>query len=213
MRSVEPMPGNPWPHDMVLRIQEDEQGLLDLLWVRAAWGLEPIGDVPPAPEIVPESEPTTQSLRRGKSDWASAWSELWWAVLAHLGRQHRSDEFQEMRAAEPGSQERRRLLQAMIGPSWRDRFGADGFDDCYDEWVRSISRERRVGQPRSLEEDPERRSLDATITAWERGLETIVTIPCVGEYNRTISGSGLCVTAATRSNPALYSRALLSFGR
>jgi hypothetical protein len=213
VRSVEPMPGNPWPHDMVLRIQDDEQGLLDLLWVRAAWELEPTGDVPPAPVILPVSEPTTQSLRRDKGDWASAWSELWWAVLAHLGRPHRSDEFQEMRATGPGSEERRRLLKAMMGPSWRDRFGADGFDDGYDEWVRSISRQRRVGQPRSLEEDPERRNLDATISAWERGLETIVTIPCVGEYNRTISGSGLCVPAATRSDPALYSRALQSFGR
>lgn len=213
MRSVEPMPGNPWPHDMVIRIQEDEQGLLDLLWIRAARGLEPTGDAPPPPEIVPEFRPTTQSLRRDKGDWASAWTELWWAVLGHLGRPHRSGEFEEMRAAEPGSEERRRLLLAMTGPSWRDRFGADGFDDDYDEWIGAISRGRRLGRPRSLEEDPERRSLDATIAAWERGLETIVTIPCMGEYNRTISETGLCVTTSTRADPALYSRALLSFGR
>jgi hypothetical protein len=198
---------------MVLRIQEDEQGILDLLWVRATWGLEPSGDVPPSPEIVPTSMPTLQSLRRDKRDWESAWSELWRAVLVHLGRPHRSGEFEEMRASEPGSEERRRLLQAMIGPSWHDRFGTEGFDDRHHEWSRSISRDRRRDQRRALEEDPERRSLDSTIAAWERGLETIVTIPCTGEYTRTISDTALCVTRATRNDPALYSRALLTFGR
>ena len=34
MLSSVPIPGNPWPHDMVLTIENDSQTLLDLLWVR-----------------------------------------------------------------------------------------------------------------------------------------------------------------------------------
>lgn len=59
---------------------------------------------------------------------------------------------------------------------------------------------------------PNARCLDAAIVAWERGLDTIVTIPCIGKYTRTISATGLCVIRATRADPDRYSRALLSFG-
>lgn len=213
MRSVDPMPGNPWPHDMVLRIQDDEQGLLDLLWVRATWGLAPAGDVPPPPEITPDAPPTVQSLRRDKREWETAWVELWSAVLAHLGRPYREGEFEALQASAVGSDERRRLLAAIIGPSWHDRFGSDGFGDEYHAWIRAIALRRSAGQGKRLEEEPERRNFDATIAAWERGLETIVTIPCVGDYTRTISATALCVTSRTRSDPDAYRRALLGFGR
>lgn len=213
MRSVDPMPGNPWPHDMVLRIQDDEQSVLDLLWIRATWGLAPRGDVPPQPEIAPDANPTVQSLRRDKGEWETAWSELWSAVLAHLGRPYREDEFEELEASEVGSDERRRLFETMIGPTWRGRFGSDGFGDEYHAWMRSISHRRSASRPRRLEDDPERRDLGATIAAWERGLETIVTIPCIGEYTRTITATGLCVTSSTRADPDAYSRALRAFGR
>ena len=39
MLSPVPIPGNPWPHDMVLTIENDSQALRDLFWVREAWSL------------------------------------------------------------------------------------------------------------------------------------------------------------------------------
>jgi len=44
MLSSVPIPSNPWPHDMVLTIENDSQTLLDLLWVREAWSLQPAGE-------------------------------------------------------------------------------------------------------------------------------------------------------------------------
>ena len=44
MLSSVPIPGNSWPHDMVLTIEDDSQTLLELLWVREAWRLQPAGD-------------------------------------------------------------------------------------------------------------------------------------------------------------------------
>lgn len=213
MRSMNPVPGNPWPHDMVLRINGEEQALLDLLWVRATWGLEPAGDPPPPPEIVPEPTPTTQSLRRDKREWETAWSRLWIGVLDHLCRPHDPQQFESLWASADGSDERRRLLDEIRGPSWTDRFGNDRFDDRYHDWIRAISGDRMAEHRLPLEQHPERRCLDATIVAWERGLETIVTIPCIGEYTRTISATGLCVTRTTRADPDRYNGALLSFGR
>lgn len=213
MRSMNPSPGNPWPHDMVLNVNGEEPALLDLLWVRVAWSLEPAGDPPPPPEIVPEPTATTQMFRRDRREWETAWSQLWIGALAHLGRPDDPDRFESLNSSVDGSDERRRLLDEIRGPSWRQRFGHDGFDDRYHEWVMAISGDRMAEHRLPLEQHPERRCLDAAIVAWERGLETIVTVPCIGEYTRTISASGLCVTRATRLDPDRYRRALLSFGR
>ncbi len=38
------IPGDPWPNDIVLIIEDDLQTLPDLLWVREAWSLQPAGD-------------------------------------------------------------------------------------------------------------------------------------------------------------------------
>ena len=42
MRSSVPLSGNPWPHDMVITVEDDPQSLLDLLWIRGAWNLDPV---------------------------------------------------------------------------------------------------------------------------------------------------------------------------
>lgn len=48
MRSTTPMEGNPWPHDVVISVDNDFYRLLELLWIREAWGLLPAGDdLPP----------------------------------------------------------------------------------------------------------------------------------------------------------------------
>jgi len=47
MRSTIPMEGNSWPHEMVLSIDPDRDQLVELLWVREAWGLHPVDELPP----------------------------------------------------------------------------------------------------------------------------------------------------------------------
>jgi hypothetical protein len=198
---------------MVLTISDDDDGLAELLWVRAAWGLSPDGDPPPAAEGIAEPLPSVESLRRHKGEWERAWTELWAARLRHLGTQRDRGLFERMTAAPFGSDERRDLFDELRGPTWRDRFGDAAFDDRYDEWTSELSR-RTVDQARSsLDEQPERVCLSALIPAWERGLTNVVLVPCSGDYTRTVGPNGLCVTRATRLDPDRYERALHSFGR
>lgn len=211
MRSAGPIPGNTWPHDMVISINPDETELLDLLWIRAAWGLQPVGDVPPELEIEPTPSQSVQFLRRDKRHWESAWSELWVAALGHRGRLRVRGRFDALFASAEGSDERRRLIETITGPSWRDRFGHDGFDEAHGHWLETVQRANLEEHRLPLEEHPERRSLPALIGAWERGLEQIITIPCAGDYTRSIGENCLCVTRATRFDPDRYSFALGRF--
>lgn len=38
MRSVHQIPGNPWPHDMTITVEDRPAPLLELLWLREAYG-------------------------------------------------------------------------------------------------------------------------------------------------------------------------------
>ena len=66
-------------------------------------------------------------------------------------------------------------------------------------------------QPRSLEEEPERMSLDALIPAWQAGLTKIVTIPCRVSYTHRIGERALLMTEGTRNDPNRYAAALDQF--
>lgn len=79
MRSSERMPGNPWPHDMELSIEEHDDGLLRLLFVREAWGLGS-GGVPALAGVVDvgESAPSAGFDRDAAGvQWRSEWIASW----------------------------------------------------------------------------------------------------------------------------------------
>ena len=60
MRSSVPIPGNPWPHDMLITVEDNPHALVDLLWIREAWNLQPAAnDLPPL--LSDESVKTTCS--------------------------------------------------------------------------------------------------------------------------------------------------------
>jgi hypothetical protein len=199
---------------MVLRIVDDDQAVVELLWVRAAWGLSPRGDAPPSAEGMPEPAPTAERLRRDKREWNDAWTELWSAVLGHVGKPEEPGLFEALQEAPLGSVERARLLEELSGPSWRDRFGHAAFaDDAYRRWEQILFEATMAEAHRPSEEHPERRSLDVLIPAWERGLDTVVVIPCSGEYTRTVGSNALCLTRAARLDRERYERALASFAR
>ena len=209
MRSAIPMERNPWPHDMVISIEDDPDAVVELLWVREAWGLHPVGDLPPLLTDAPGDVRETPDA----ASWEAAWPALWDAVTAHAGVVIDPGLFDEVAAAPPGSPARAALIAQLRGPSWRDRFGDAAFDDRYLSWTERRFQERISLHARPLEEHPERRSLAALVPAWEAGLMRIVTIPCRGEHTRVIGDSALLVTDATRADPELYSAALASFTR
>lgn len=208
MRSLMSMEGNPWPHDMVISIEDHSSSLEELLWIREAYGLSPEGDVPPmlvdTPAIVGDADDADA--------WQGSWSEIRDAAVRHAGVVTTQAQIEELMRSADASPERLEALRSMHGPSWRDRFGDAALERGYDAWSQrrfeTLTRQMRV----RLRDTPEHRSLPALTAAWEAGLTRIVTIPCRGEHTRVISSSALLMTEATRESPERYTAALSSFG-
>jgi hypothetical protein len=208
MRSSEAIPGNRWPHDMALEIDESPHALLDLLWLREACGLRPTGlDLPPRLVVPPVPLPDAPASRT----WEAAWPFVWDEVLEHAGRPRQSELLQELIDLPPSAADRAARIKAFIGPTWRDRFGDEVFDDDgYRRWVAEDA-EQRLADYVEYERSPEWVALSAMIPAWEAGLVKVVTIPCVGEFTRVVGRSALLLTAATRDDPEAYRAALARF--
>lgn len=212
MRSSAPIPSNPWPHDMLLTIEDHPKSLIDLLWVREAYELQPTGtDLPPllSDNSVRANEAHSSAERGG--DWESAWAAVWDACLEHAGQGTNEEIFTQLHRTADGSEERAALLRKLMGPDWRDTFGDDAFNQQYRSWCNTDFEARSKSHSRPLDEGPERVSLMALIPAWEAGLTKIVTIPCIGTYTRTIGQHALLVTAETREEPERYAEALSQF--
>jgi len=235
MRSAEAIPNNPWPHDMSITVENGPLALLELLWVREAWGVQPQGDVPPLLRDAPAPLGRTSradagaeagdgagaETRDGAGDeagaetrdgaWAAAWPDLWAACLAHAAVPPHPSLFMRVHATAEGSAERADLLRTLTGPRWRDRFGDLAFDDSFDAWRQARSDEVARASAVPLDASPERRALEALIPAWRAGLSTVITLPCAGEYARVVGASALLVTDETRADPGRYSAALATF--
>lgn len=213
MRSSGPIPGNPWPQDMVITVEDSSNALLDLLWIREAWDFRPTGDDLP-PGLSDES--VGADARTEPSDliamWRAAWPSMWVACVHHAGViQDGSAMFAKLQETADGSPERARLLTALMGPSWRSEFGDEVFPDQYDQWNLARFEAQSLRSTIPLEEEPEQVSLAALIPAWRAGLAKIVTIPCKGSYTRVIGRHTLLVTEETRGDPRRYREALGQF--
>ena len=209
MRSSVPMPGSPWPHDMLITVDEDLNTLVDLLWVREAWNLNPVGDDLPAllsDDSVRAHAPTGST--DAPAAWVEAWPGMWNACMHHAGLLQDSTVFDRLQHTLDGSPERANLLASLVGPSWKSSFGDEAFTEEKKTWNRSQFQARRQRRPTSLADDPERLSLSALIPAWQAGLTKIVTIPCQGSYTRVIGQHTLLVTDETRDDHERYSEAL-----
>lgn len=213
MWSDRPIPGDPWPHDMMITVEDRPSALLELLWVREAHGLEPAGDdLPPLLVDAPAAAARAARTPDERAAWERAWPRVWHEAARHAGREHDPEAFERLHATPHGSPQRLEMLQQLVGPTWRDEFGDDVFDDpSYSAWSERLWEHHLASRPQALEEHPERRDLESLIPAWRRGLTKIVTIPCSGDFVRIITDRALLVTEEIRADSAAYRRALDAF--
>lgn len=192
---------------MTITVEDRPHALLELLWVREAYGLHVEGDDLP-PLLTDTPEPIDGLTEAMRTEWEQAWPRVWHAAAAHEGRDDAPRLMEQLRRSAPASPERWEVLQQLTGPSWRDEFGDAVFDDRFREWDR-LGHDRVIAAMRAPAlVGPERRDLDDIIAAWHAGLTKVVTIPCVGEFDRRLSPTALLTTDAARADSASYRRAL-----
>lgn len=189
---------------MVLRIEDDPHAVLEVLWIREAWALDPVGqDLPPLLAAAPQRVAATAD-----PVWVVAWPLVWDAVVEHAAIDvgaliPRITDLPE------GAAERAELIARIVGPSWRSMVGTDALPAPFEAWA--AARFDRREPPGTLADEPERVCLDAVVPAWRAGLTTVITVPCRGTHTRRIGDHALLVTEGTRADPDAYRRALAVF--
>ena len=213
MRSGWPIPWNPWPHDMVITVEDRANALLELLWIRQAHNLHlDAADLPPLLVDTPVVATTVAASATERAEWENAWPRLWRAAAKHAGRDNDPRQFERLQQTVSGSPERAGILREIVGPSWRDEFGDTVLDeDSYQDWSGRGADAHIASMRQRMTVSPEHRDLDALIRAWRVGLTKIVTIPCEGEYSHRIAPNALLMTDITRSDSDSYQRALDAF--
>ncbi|MCW2165558.1 hypothetical protein B0I12_002713 [Microbacterium hydrothermale] len=196
---------------MVISVEDRPHAADEMLWVREAYGLEIEGDVPP--RLTDTPAPAGRELTTAEhSRWVAVWPVLWGHVIEHAGRPTDHAAMERLMDRDLPTDERHSLLAQVTGPSWRDEFGDAVFDDpSYRAWQDRSFEASRTGRHLPLDEQPERRDLDALVPAWRRGLERIVVLACRGTYVRTLGSRALLVTTAVREESPAYRAALASF--
>ncbi len=207
------MPGNPWPHDMIITVDDRPHTVLELLWMREAHGLRPVGDALP-PLLVDRPAPAARPVdEETRERWSAAWSRVWDEVVAHAAVEPDQAVLDRLLDETLSPDERAALLRRLVGPTARDEYGDDVLDDAaYRVWERRGSEAHLATQLTTLADSPEHREVTTLAHAWRRGLEKVVTVPCRGTYVRQIGPRALLVTDEVRRDPASYRAALDSFG-
>jgi len=212
MRSSEPIPGNPWPHEMTITVEDRPNQLLELLWLREAYALHPEGDDLP-PMLVQTPERATAAIDDAtRAGWEAAWARIWRETVQHAGREFDAALFAQLEGLAAGSAERESALQELFGPNWADEYGRDALQDpSWMSWEQRGIDAFIASRPDAHQNSPERRDLEALLPAWRAGLTKIVSIPCRGEHTRKLGSNALLVTAGTRADSDRYRAALRSF--
>ena len=80
MRSVHELSGEPWPHDMVISVDQPNN-LLTLLFVRDVWDIARDMDIP---ALAPPPTPGNSMRPESPSPdvWSERWVETWHAAWA-----------------------------------------------------------------------------------------------------------------------------------
>lgn len=214
MRSSKPIPGNPWPHDMVITVEDRPSLLLELLWIREAYELKPRGkSLPPLLSDTPMVIGDAVFSSNTRAEWEYWWPEIWHAAISHTGMDGNAGILDECLRTAAGSKEHADHFRRVIGPGWRDKFGDDAFDnDSFRAWSQRRWDAQLAILPANVEDSAEWRNLPSLIHAWRAGLRRIITIPCFGAFTHKLGESVLLLDFATRDNSDSYRQALSTFG-
>lgn len=195
------MPGNPWQHDMTITIENSPPFLIELLFVRSAWHLDPAG----VPRLDREPDPGTSARPRRPAvdelerlwliDWQSAWTQYQDPVK---GRAPDEDALRHI--AESSYEQLVEEFTARPSAIWHT-----GLDSgAVNAWRMSLVDNDRT----PLIQSPERQALPALIHAWHQGIDTIVQLPYRGHLAQQLSRRHLLVSGVTRHDRDLYTEAL-----
>ena len=212
MRFSRPVPDNPWPAGMLIRVDDTPHHLTLLLFIRHVWGIAADADVPrldPLPGVGASRIPGSATPAEWEARWRRAWDRAWgWYAVEEPGPtiQPTPDHLREV--SRPGH-----ALDPLIPPFWQADHGWEGIDaDAYNAWQMASSPLAYGYARRRAAASPEHQSLPALTAAWERGLDTVIVLPYEGHFARRITARHLAVSAATHNEPAAYSQALRTAG-
>lgn len=198
---------------MEITVEDNSIPLMELLWVREAWGLAVSGHFPPPLTDTPVQMDAATRAPDDITVWQQAWPQLWHDAVAHAAEGTDPALVETLSRPSLDHAERAALLHRLIGPTWHEHFGDDSLGHAFADWqnrhVQGLI--DRMREHRRADEQPEHASLDSLVPAWRRGLYRIVTVPCEGTFTRTIGPHALLVTVPTRDDPARYRRALAEF--
>lgn len=202
MRWWDPVPGNPWPPDMAITVEERPPTLTTLLYVRHAWSIVPGADIPdltPAPDPGASQMPDTATAEEWETRWREAWYMAW--DLYHLADPERQKH--SSRKTLPQDTKRDHPLNPAVPFRWTNESFMAGMDhEAFNAWSARLA---PIPPP-----DIERHSLADLIPAWESGLDTILVLPYAGYFAKRFTSRHLAVSAETRNDPDSYGRALRS---
>ncbi|MGO4192831.1 hypothetical protein AB4Y67_14300 [Arthrobacter sp. YAF17] len=212
MKFWDPVPDNPWPQGMAIRVDDTPHHLTLLLFIRHAWDIAADADVPrlePVPGAgtsrIPDSATPVEWEARWHRAWARAWD--WYSVEEPDPTVHPTPAHLRL-VSQPGHG-----LDPLVPPFWQADYGWAGIDaGAYNSWQWASGPQADAHPGRGAAELPEPQSLPALIAAWENGLDTVIVLPYRGHFARRITARHLAVSAATRNEPAAYSRALHTIG-
>lgn len=200
MRFSDDVPGNPWPRDMQVGVEECWPPLIYLLFVRSAWHL----DIEAVPRLDSEPDPG-RSHRPENLDvdaagrrWLAEWHRAWTHFDPPSVRVSTPDETTQHLLDTLTDDE---LWQATS--TWPSDFWDAGVDRAAcDRWRSSMAA--------PLSALPENQVVPALTRAWRTGLTTIIQMPYIGSFALRINQEHLVVSPTTRNDPDLYGRALES---
>lgn len=208
MRLWGPMPDNPWPEGMAIAVDETPHHVSILLFVRHVWGIAADADVPPlepAPDGGTSKIPDSAAPAEWDARWRRAWKRAWdWFAVVEPDPTIHPTPGHIRKVSQPGH-----ALDPLIPPFWQADHGWEGIDAAaYTTWEMACSPYAYGLSRRSAADSPEHQSLPALVAAWESGLDTMIVLPYKGYFARRITVRHLALSAATRNDPAAYSRAL-----
>ena len=168
MRFLGRMADNPWPQDMVIRVEDTPQHLTILLFIRHAWGIAADADVPGSTRCR-TSAPHACRTPREKASGRPAGT----APGAGVGAGTRWSSRNRRGCRRPSRSARRhgrgRAWNPVIPPFWQADYGWAGIDPAaYNDWE-TLQPPRLRATSQECGGFTWRRSLQALTAAWRAG--------------------------------------------